>query len=256
MISRYRVQLNGTQFDSLDKNILILDVAYSQPDKTVKQYSTANSDGYDVQDVYVRAQAVTISFELRIYDTVKRNEAVQKINEWASGGGMLQVNDRDGQFLNVICDQYAVIQSVRNWTDPLTLVFVTKSVPYWCSVKSKTLTLTGKSAKGTLKMDGNIGSALISVNVVAEGAISSLQIVVGNSKIILTNLSVPNGKTIKIDYINDRYLRIFANGSSVLSKLKKESTDNLCAVCGQNSSVSITANNKVTATLEGRGLWI
>lgn len=257
MTSRYRVKLGNVQLDSLDDRILILDVGYSQLEKNVSKYTTANLDGFDIHDEYISRQTVTVNFELRIYDTVERNEVLQRINEWAMLGGNLQVNDREEQYLSsVVCDQPAVLASVRNWTDPLTLVFSTTTNPYWLSSTPKTLTLSGKSAGGTLKMNGNIGDALVNVSITTEGTISSLQIVVGSTKLVLKGLSVPSGKKIVIDYIRDRYLRIIANGSSILSKLQTESTDDLHAKCGKDVNVSITANNKITAVFSGRGMWL
>lgn len=257
MISRYRVKLGSTQLDSIDDNILILDVAYSSLEKNISKYATANLDGYDIHETYVARQTVTISFELRIYDTAERNAVLQKINEWAMVGGDLQINDREEQYLSsVVCDQYATLTSVRNWTDPLTIVFSTTTNPYWLSSTPKTVTLSGKSAGGTLKMNGNVGNALINVSITTEGTVSSLQIVVGSTKLVLKGLSVPSGKKIVVDYIKDRYLRILANGSSVLSKLQTESTDDLHAKCGQDVNVSITANSKITAVFSGRGMWL
>lgn len=256
MTSRYRVRLGNIQLDSLNKNILILDVAYSPFEKTVNKYATANLDGYDIQKTYIAQQKVTVTFELRIYNIAERNKVLQQINLWASAGGSLYVNDRDNQYLSVVCDEYAVLNSVRNWTDPLTLVFVTKHVPHWLSSKISTVTVSGKSGKGTLKLDGNIDSSLISVTITANESISSLQVVVGDTKLVLKKLSVASGKQIIIDYINARYLRIRADGKSVLSSLQPESTDVLSAKCGTSTAVSISANNKITAVFSGRGKWL
>lgn len=256
MISRYRVSLDGVQLDSLDKNILILDVGYSKLNRNIKQFTTANLDGYDVQDTYVDRQSVVVSFELRIYDISKRNEAIQKINQWASSKHLLKTNDRSGQSLTVECEEYAVLGSVRNWLDTLTLVFVTKHNPYWVSNSAKTLSLTGKSAKGTLKMDGNISDALIGVTVTTAEAITSLQLIVGSTKLIFKGLSVAKNKNVVVDYIDGRYLRVLADGKSILNKLQSSSTDNLLAKCGASTSVSVVADGKVTAVFSGKGLWL
>ena len=257
MRSRYRVSLGGVQMDSLDDNLLILDVGYTQPDRDIKKQSTANLNGYDVTDTFVGQQRVTVTFELHIYNTAKRNEACQKINQWADGTKTLKINDRANQYLSpVICEQYADIQSVRNWTDPLTIVFVSTSVPFWQSSDAKTVTLTGKSAKGTLTLDGNTGSSLVSVTVTASATVTSLQLVVGSTTIKLTGISVATGKTVVVDYLKYRYLRIRADGKSVMAKLDPSSSDLLMAECGKSNSVSITANNKVTAVFTARGCWI
>lgn len=255
MRSRYRIALNGTHLDSLDKNILILDIGYPPMEKQINQNRIALLDGYDFDDEYLEKQTVTVTFELHIYDVAERNKACRKVNEWASAGGVLTTNDRDDQILDYVrCEQYASIESAKNWTDPLTLVFATTYVPYWQSASVKTLKLSGKTPSGTLKMNGNTGYALVSVEAVANANITKYSVTVGDTKIELEGLSIPNGKKLIIDYINGRILRIRADGKSVI--MKPTSSDLLLAKCGANSKVSISANNKVTTTITARGLCL
>lgn len=256
MRSRYRVALNGTHLDTLDSNLLILDVAYSQIQKQVRQTASANLDGFDISSVYTEKQLITVSFELHIYDTAKRNKACQTVNKWASAGGILTINDREGQQISVVCEQTAVIESVRDWTAPLTLVFSTSGNPYWESVTEKVTTITGKSASGNLTLDGNTGNALVSVEVTAKAPVSSLQITVGDTVLKLTGFSLQTNQVLTVDYINGRYLRIRANGSSIMNRLTPDSSDNLKAPCGTRTRVAITANNSVNAVFRARGLWL
>ena len=257
MRSRYRISVGGVHLDSLDDNLLILDISNTQPDRNIKKQTVANLNGYSVADTQVGQQSVTVTFELHIYEVAKRNEACQKVNEWASKGGTLVLNDRNGQRLyNVICEQYADIQSARNWTDPLTVVFSTTVNPYWQSSTPKTLTLTGKSASGTLVMDGNTDSANVGVTVTASAVVNSLQIKVGSTILKLTGLNVPAGKQVVVDYVGNRYLRIRANGSSVMTKLDPTSSDLLQAKCGASNAVSVTSNAKVTSVFTARGCWL
>ena len=243
--------------DTLDDNLAILDISNTQPERNTRKNTVANLNGIEVGDEYVGQQTVTVTFELHIYDIKKRNKALQKVNEWASKGGTLTINDREGQQLqNVVCEQYASMESVKNWTDPITIIFATTYQPYWVSNTAITRTLTGKSASGSLTMDGNVGSSLVSVTVTAAGSVTSLQLVCGSCTLKLTGLSVANGQKVVVDYIRNRYLQIKANGSSVLAKLDPASADNLLAECGKTTTVSVTANNKVTAAFTARGCWL
>ena len=254
MRTRYRISVGGVQMDSLDENIAILDISNPQPDRSRKTTTAANLDGIDLGDEYVGRQTVTVTFELHIYDTKKRNAALQKINAWAKAGGTLAINDREKQHLeNVVCEQYASMDSVRDWTAPLTLVFGTTYVPYWVSDTAVTRTLTGKSATGTLAVNGNTGSALVSATVTAAANVSSVQLACGSFKLKITGLSLANGEKLVVDYIRNRYLRIRANGASVMGKLDPASSDNLMAECGKTATVSVTANNKVTAAFTTKG---
>lgn len=257
MITRYRISVGGVQMDTLDDNLAILDISNAQPDRNRKKNTTANLNGIDLGDEYVGQQTVTVTFELHIYDTKKRNEALQKVNAWAQNGGTLILNDRAKQHLErVVCEQFADMTSVKKWTDPLTLVFATTSNPFWISDTAVARTLTGKAASGTLAVDGNTGSALVECSVTAAGAVSSIQLVCGSNTLKLTGLSLANGQKLIVDYIKGRYLRIRANGASVLAKLDPASADNLKAECGKTSTVSVTANDKVTAVFTARGCWL
>ena len=256
MTSRYEVTLAGVKMSTLDKNLLILDVNYPIPEYEVDEYTIANLDGYDISDTKLKKRLVTVSFELHIYDTAKRNEALQKVNAWAQTGGTMRINDRKNQYLTVRCEQYASLESVRDWTAPLTLTFATVAIPYWQSDTQKALTVSGSSASGTLKMDGNTSEALVSVEVTANVAITAFEVTVGSTKIVLKDISVAKNKQLIIDYRSSRFLRIRADGKSILTKLDPSSTDNLRAKCGTNVSVSMKASGKVTAKFTARGLWL
>ena len=257
MISRYQVALGGVQMDSLDKNLMILDVSYPSVKPAVDENRIADLDGYDWTDEYFDRGTVTISFELHIYDIAKRNAACQKINAWAQNGGTLVVNERKGQQLrNVRCERYANIASARNWTDPLTIVFATTYVPYWQSEEKSVLALSGSGGSGALEVDGNTKDALVSVTATAKAAVTSFEITVGDTLIRLKNFSLASGKKLVIDYVRSRYLRIRADGKSIMGELQPESTDVLSAPCGKSTAVSFKAGNKMDVTVEARGLWL
>lgn len=259
MISRYRVTLGGVQMDSLDSNLRILDVGYTAPDEQITASRVANLDGFSYNNKYTEKQSVTITFELHIYGIAERNEACQKVNAWAAAGGNLTVNERSGQYLyNVRCEQYATIASARNWTDPLTVVFSTTAIPYWISSTAKTLTLeSGTAEAGTLVMDGNIGNALVSATITASSnTVTSLQISAGSTSITLSGLSLAATKSLAIDYINGRYLRIRQNGSNAMSKMTAGSSDVLCIPCNDTSYLEVIADNAVATVFTARGLWL
>lgn len=260
MRSRYRISVGGVHLDSLDDNLRILDIQYSSPDFEIPEYRSANLNGYENigdDDAYFNKTTVTVTFELHIYDIQERNAVCQKVNLWANAGGTLVTNDRENQRLwNTRCEKYASIESVRDWTAPLTVVFATTNIPYWVSSTGKTLSLKGKSAKGTLKMDGNIGQAKVSATVTAEAKFTSFQITAGSTVLKITGITVETGKQLVIDYVRNRHLRVRVDGKSVMANVDPSSSDLLTVPCGANTAVSITASNKVTATITARGLWL
>jgi hypothetical protein len=257
VITRYRISLGGVELDSLDDNIAILDIEHTQPDRSVRKQTVANLPGYDIADTYVGQRTVAITFELHIYDVAERNAACQTVNAWAKAGGTLKVMDREHQHLeNVVCEQFADIASAKNWTDPLTLVFATTNNPYWVSDDAITKSMTGKTTSGTLSMDGNIGSSLVSAEVTANASISSVQINVGSTMLKLTGLSLVTNQKMTIDYLKGRYLRIRSNNQSLMARLDPSSSDNLSAECGASSNIAVNANASVTTVLTARGCWM
>ena len=258
MIGRYRVSLNGVEMDSLDEEcLLILDVGYPVVDATPMTNRTANLDGYDYDTPYLEKRLVSVTFEIHAYDTAQRNALCQLVNNWAKAGGVLRTSDRAGQQLrNVRCEQFASIESSKNWTDPLTLVFSTTYNPHWQSEEVKTLTLAGTYATGSLSVDGNTSEALVNVNITANADVNSVQITVGNSTLKLTGLSLSNNGKLIIDYVNERYLRITQNGTSVMGKLNPSSSDVLSIPSGTTKNITITASGRITAVVTARGLWI
>ena len=257
MISRYRISLGGVQLDSLDDNLRILDIGYPSANYITNQNTVANADGYELTDERLEKTTVTVTFELHIYDVALRNEVCQKVRAWAKNGGTLITNDRKGQRLqDVKCELLPSIESAKNWTDPITMTFATTYNPHWQSVEEKSIILTGKNPKGTLKMDGSVINTLVSVDVVANENVTNFKIIVGTTNIELKGISLSAGQNLVIDYVKSRYLRIRVEGASVLGQLQPNSSDRLMAKSGINSAVNISANGKVTATVRARGCWV
>ena len=260
MRSRYRIAVGGTQMDTLDNDLLILDISYSAPNFGITQTRSAILHGYDYENEYFDKQLVTVTFELHIYDVAKRNEACQKVNAWARAGGTLTTNDRPGQrLIYTRCEQFASIESARNWTDPLTVVFATTYVPYWQSVTAKTVAMktTATKASGTIKLDGNTDNAYLNIELTASAStLTAVKVQAGDSLIWLKGLSIAKNGTLVIDHLRGRFLRIRADGKSVMSKLEPTSTDRLLIPCGENTKITITANKAFTATATARGYWI
>ena len=264
MRSRYRVRLAGVHLDTLDSNLMILDVAYSGLQHTRDKHQISDLDGYNLGDDQNEQQSVTVTFELHIYDTKICNAACQKVNEWAQAGGTLYTNDREGQYLTVYCEKYAAINA-RDWTKPLQVVLTTYRNPYWKSNTAIEKELTGKLKEGTFKLDGNAkAGAPMSVTVTpATATLKKIEITVGGTVLHLDGLSVEKGTNLVIDYVDERFLRVRAAGKSVMTKLqpktidgKKVTSDRLIAACGADTKIAINADQKVTAVFTARGRWV
>lgn len=256
MISRYDVALNGQHMNEIDENLLILDVNYLEPTVERNETTIGYGDGTLVDDERVRSASVTISFELHIYSTPERQSTLQKVNSWARTGGYLEINDREGQQLYCVCTKYPSIDSVKKWTNPLSITFTAFKVPYWEESSVTSATLSGRNASGNFELSGNGGDALVSCSIRAGGTLTSLKITVGNTYIELSGISVPNGGYVNISYDTDKNIVITTNGVSGLGKRTGPSSDSLMAPSGSSTRIAVLANVTVTATFSARGCWM
>lgn len=254
MISRYDVSLNGQPMSEIDPNLLVLDVNYGDASYAIDSAQVGGKDGAVILRETKESASVTISFELHIYSIAERQRVCQLVNAWAKDGGILRINDRPEQRLNCVCIQKATVASARNWTDPLSITFAGYNPPYWEDETPSAITLSGRTASGSLYVPGNGKEAYISCSVVAKAALTAIQLTAGNSTIKLTDINVPNNGTLTIDYL-DGVLRIRQGNTSLLKKRTRESSDDLTCACGENCTVSIVASAMVAATFSVRGCW-
>ena len=200
--------------------------------------------------------SVTVTFELHIYSTPARQAALQSVISWARDGGVLEVNDREGQYLSCVCTKYPSIDSVKKWTNPLSITFTAYKVPYWEESSPTSVTISGRNSSGSLELPGNGGDALVSCSIRAGGTLTSLRVTVGNTYIDLNNMSVPSGGYVDITYDSDKHIVISINGASGLSRRTGLSSDNLMAPSGKSTRVSILSSVTITATFSARGCWM
>ena len=275
MIGRYTVTLDGKSLEAqvtkkvtfvndkgqkderTERPLTILDVNYSGLAFQTKAQTSDGLDGYELSDEYANRQTVTVTFELRLYDIAERSKAVSTLITWARDGGILRVNDRPGQYLKVRLETPPVIGSVRNWLDPLTMVFSTVGVPYWFddTVEVKSLTGSTTVTKGNFASKGNAPKTNVTVDVVADAKVTWVKLACGGSNLYFNGLNMAKNDVLQITYTNDRYLTAKVGKTSVLNKLQPSSTDRLVANPGRVNTISVSASAKVTATFRGVGLW-
>lgn len=259
MISRYDVKLNNVSLSSIDTRLLILDVQHDAVSMQRKQTRLAHRHGVFSDEIYYEKCSVTIIFQLRIYSLSERQSVIQQISSWARNGGELEVNDRPGQKLVCVCDNYPHANSVKQWLDELSVTFTAYSYPFWQDKVPTTLTLSGMAANGSeMPLNGNADKAYMSVTVTpnSSDALTSLTISVNDSIIVLQNLLVQSSAPLEIAYDSNMILSIKAGNTSYLDKRTADSSDDLIAICGGVNVCSYVADTSVTITFSARGGWL
>ena len=164
MITRYRFSIGSRQLDQMldtdyfsrairarikDK-LVILNIGYTAPDFSRTIETAGDNDGGIITRTYRQKATVSVTFGLYIYNPQERFEACQYIKTQIRDGGTIQTSDRPGQALyNCVCEQFPEIDSARDWTAPLTMVFSAYAYPYWQSVSYDATRSINSTPSGT-----------------------------------------------------------------------------------------------------------
>lgn len=256
MISRYEAWMDGVALSDMHDELMILDIQHTPAQRQATTARRAKGNGAYVSNIYQAQTTVTILFELHVYDTRERQLVCQRIAGWAMDGSILQVSDRPGQQLHVICDQPPAIESVLQWTSPITMVFSAYSLPFWEESVPALLTLTGTSANNTLFVPGNAGETYVDAEITANGALTTLTLTAGNTTISLTGLSVASGGVIKVAHDENGILSIKYGNTSLLNKRTAASADDLLVTSGKLNRMAVSANKSVSCQFNARGVWL
>lgn len=254
MISRYDVILNGISLSSIHPNIYVLDVNYAAPEINVSTYNVAKRNGARIHRLSTNSISVSVSFEIHSYGIAERQNICGLVSRWAKNGGILEINDRPGQRLRCICEKKPVIESARNWTDPVTMTFTAYQLPYWEEKVYSILSLgAGTSGSGTLYVPGSVDGAMIEAEILANASLSSVSLTANGKTMTLSGLSVGSGSTIVLAYDDQLIQSIKVGSTSILDK--RTGADDLIANCGELNSLSYTSSASVTVIYKVRGLW-
>lgn len=253
MRSRYEAYMDGTALSSVHPKLIITDISHSVSPISVIAKSIANRNGMVVTSRKRANTSVSISFMLRIYDISERQKVMQEVQRWASGS-VLEVNDRPGQILYAHCDTMPAISSAQQWTDTVTMTFVSYEMPFWMEKYASEFTATGTSGSGNLFVPGNAGEVVLEALITPASSISSASITVRGRTISLTGLSATSSLPVSIWYDDRGIQHIDCGTTSILSK--RTGADDLLAECGKYNSISFSASASVTLTVKARGCWL
>lgn len=256
--SRNHVYLNRQGLADIDPAIHIHDVSYGAPNIMTNTVERARYHGSRVTRQRMGNSQVTIQFDVREYDIVRRQEIMHRITAWAMAGGILTTDDRPNQRLHVVCTAAPSVQSSLKWTARQSLEFSAYDQPFWEDAIPKTVTLSGTSGSGKLAGAGAASDPFVEARVVAAGTINSLTLVAGSTRFVLSNLSVASQQALVVDYDETHTLRIYNEntGTSYLSRRSSESDDDLMIPVGKFSDVSFSSNASATVIFKVRGLYL
>lgn len=255
MTTRYEATLNNVTLSSLDTDIIIHDISYSNANIKDETLSVAKRNGLRLMRRSFNSIKVSIVFEIHAYDVAERQSICQAVCTWAKNGGTLKTSDRTGVFLRCVCSKFPSISSAKNWIDELEVEFTAYAIPFWQDNSKTSIALTaGTSGSTTQTISGNVDGALVEADIVANASLTSVALTVNSRTLTLSNLSVSSGSTIKITYNSDGIQSIKVGSTSLLNK--RTGVDDLLVNCGESNTFSFTSSASVTVTFKVRGLWV
>lgn len=254
MISRYDVFLNGIALSSISPEILILDIQYPPVTIRNESFALAKRQGAKVTRRYIEYNSVSVSFEIQSYDVHERQAILNSVVRWAKNGGILQTNDRQGQRLRCICEQFPSIGTAKNRGQEIQITFSAHSLPFWEEVNPAILTITGANTTGSLYVPGNVDDAFVEVTATANGTLTSIKFIAGDTNLTLSGISIASGGKIVIAYDDDMIQSIKTGNTSLLSK--RTGNDDLLVNSGETSTFGVVANVACSVEYRVRGLWL
>lgn len=254
MISRYEVSLNGKALSAISPDILILDIQYPPATIRNESFSLAKRQGAQVTRRYLESNSVSILFEIRSYDVYERQTILNSVVRWARDGGILQTNDRQGQRLRCICEQFPSVTSAKNRAQEMQIVFTAHSLPFWEEDFPARLTLTGSNTSGSLYVPGNVNGAFVEATAIANGRLTTIKFTAGNTELILSGIDVASGGRVVISYDDNMIQSIKAGNTSLLPN--RSGDDDLLVNSGEITRFAVVANVSCSVEYRVRGLWL
>lgn len=255
MISRYNAWLNNVALSEVSPDIYISDIEYEPTMSKASTNAIGKRDGqYSGHEKYVESNKITVYFEARAYKTADRQRIVQDVIAWGANGGWLQCSDRIGQRIYVKASKLPNISSVMRWLDNLSIEFTAYDYPFWVGDFPSTVTLEN-GATGTLFLPG-VWRSQAELSVLALSSVTSINVQVGNTNLILSGLAMESGDVLTLTYTDENHIMEIKHGStSVLNKRAAESDDDLLAEPGSND-LAFTSDGFAFCTIKVKGVWL
>lgn len=267
--SLFEATLGGVRFSSIAEEVFLVDIVEEAAQMDTKTAALALRDGLIRTMNRRRSLSVRLEYVIRTQDVALRSVLRDKVAAWASRGGILKVNTRQGKRLEVVMDTAPAMSSSMKWTDRLSVTLTAYGVPYWEDAAAKTLAVSTAWSdtegayvfSGAIKPNGTVPEtpATAILRNMGDDALTSLEIVVNDTHMELNGLNVAAGTgEVVIEYGAGGLLAIrdASTGSSLLEFRTPHSDDDLLAVSGADNAVTIRADQPVEGAIAVRGRWL
>lgn len=253
MLTYFDAALNGEWLSELDESIYVLDIQERAVERVVSS-AWEMKNGLRFQRRLRSSQSVTVVFYITTPDPNKRAEVLQDIQAWARKGGLLEVNSRTDQTLQVKCEQLPLVTSASKWTDQLTMTFTAYEFPFWKDRTAASVTIT---EQGSLLPGGAVDEMPCDAKITNTGtaAVTSLRVSASDTFLAFEGISLPTGGALEITHDEKGILYARIGSQSVLNDRTTDSSDDLLVSGGEKNLLAVESNGSVSARFAVRGVY-
>ena len=249
--------LNGIGIQDISRVVNLVDVIQYPPERDIQVEERAKYHGMRYLGTTIGKRVIEVLFDIKVKDPALRQIILDELLGTFDANGELELQSRDGQYLNVVCTSAPAADSMRDYAHTLALEY-TSYDPFWKTTQRATA--IGSLAAGTeselsIIPAGNTDQTFLEFTLenTSASTINDFTIGVNGYEFTFASLGLAAGKTLVCAYDSEGYLTLTIDGNSVMGK--RTGDDDLLLNIGESNTVSATAEYAATLTLYARGLW-
>lgn len=250
----YHVLMDGIPLVQVAPCARITDAIELSPSYTTDTKDFLGRHGSFLLRHQVKERRVRVQFALLTDDYAVRTAALSAIAAWAQGK-WLQIADRPGQRLRVVCIEPPTTQSKRNWTAMCELTFSAFAVPFWEDGEGVSVRASGNGVSLRFIGPGNAPGAPLRCRITPSGTLGSVRIAGNGAEMAFSGLSVPAGAVFSIDCEDGLLAASWTAGNSTPAPCLQCRTgdDGIPILPGEINEISVQtdANAEIVAIAKG-----
>lgn len=228
MILSRRVWLgssSGPQLDEVHERVVVLGIDPGTPKETLNTAKLMGGAGSRISGQHWDELEVKVTFGIDVpkKSLSLRRQIFDDVKTWAltnGTGGHLYTSVMPGK--RVYIDKVVLPSAgdLFEWTNSFDILFKAYSVPFWTD-RTPAKASAGILTKGAVGLDvgGDVETvADVTFTNKSGKTINNFAVTAGNSRMVLSKISLGDGKKVEIVHTSAGLLRIRANGSSILEK--------------------------------------
>lgn len=253
------VWLDGMGLEDISPRVKIKTIEPGVPAMTLKTADNAKYSGVRFLMQKEGSRTVKITFRVLEADEQRRENILADILTWTRGS-RLELTDRPGLYLPVLCTALPMMKNQRDYTTDLTMTF-TAFNPAWRAMVPTTTTLkttSGVSASAFIQPTGTEDATFLEFEIKNTSSVTmnTASVAANGRSFAFSGLGLVSGETLAVRYDDDGLLSITTlGGVSKLHCRTAQSDDDLLLYQRKPNKVTVTTATVADVKLIGRGRY-